>query len=895
MAGLGHLDIQRIAPEFHYAYDKVFQRNWLDISLEDLNQRDKFLKGEIDKQLLAIDIEALQESLNRNISINPRQFGSFQPLLKHVELLRQWAGTYHMGCITLSETPVLNPLFYPIYKRVFNVLLELAEEYTLKEILPSVGNLKNFLDKVNKSPESRKEFLEGIQLEPLIVHLEKEIDQDSLKAVSYNLLLTDLRNIKENYNAKTLDLFLLKRLPVLPPKYKPKHKIEDGRITSLYLTKFYENILINRNNWPQIEKQVFGLFQNRYIYNPMGQLEKSLESFLEGKTGIFRRNLLGKRCDFSARATIVVDPTLDIDQCLLPETIAFPLFEPLIWSEINDEGKTMTLSKALKNSKDSVEETRNLLTDSMRKYPVLLNRNPTLHRMGIMGFNAQLKQTDNHTISINPLVTTSFGADFDGDQMALFVPMLDHSSEDVRRMMAQNHIFSPANGSLLVSISQDIVLGCYLHSKTKEGKKELAKILGVPVPKELSQGDLVRLIEYGNTDILECLARLKHLGFRVATEYGCTYSLWDLWGVAMECQTLGKMSSEEQLDEEIKKTLVKKNNSIAWIFLSGARGNRKQMRKMLGGVWEIESINPKREPKIIRSNLTYGLSVGEYVYSVYEGRKTQVDQQLATPRAGWLTRKLIYATQRWTIAEDDCGTKQCLSIPKESIKEYNLIGRWYKTVGGEFKAITADELNVIQNSVHQISIRSPIFCISEKGICRKCYGWDLSTKALVEPGTPVGVIASQSIGERATQASLSARHGGGVENDLESIIKFFDGRSSEIVSERRKLRRATDVEVVAGDLLDAIFKKFVGRVDIKHFEVVLRLMLQQAIEQQTILGLTEIIRSSPGWLVNLAFDRPFSALRNAALGQTMDSLAGPLENLLVSRFKGKEKINGNQQ
>jgi hypothetical protein len=155
----------------------------------------------------------------------------------------------------------------------------------------------------------------------------------------------------------------------------------------------------------------------------------------------------------------------------------------------------------------------------------------------------------------------------------------------------------------------------------------------------------------------------------------------------------------------------------------------------------------------------------------------------------------------------------------------------------------------------------------------------------VETGTPVGVIASQSIGERATQASLSARHGGGVENDLESIIKFFDGRSSEIVSERRRLRRATDVGVVAGDLLNVIFKKFVGRVDIKHFEVVLRLMLQQALEQQKILGLTAIIRSGPGWLSKLAFDQPFSALRNAAIEQGIDSLEGPLENLLVSHFK----------
>lgn len=402
----------------------------------------------------------------------------------------------------------------------------------------------------------------------------------------------------------------------------------------------------------------------------------------------------------------------------------------------------------------------------------------------------------------------------------------------------------------------------------------------------VSQGVGSLIFYKGNTEMLECLAQLKNLGFRVATEHGCTYSIWDLWEIAMERQTVERMGSEEQIDKEIKVTLEEKDNSVAEIFLSGARGNPKQMRKMVGGVWEIESIDPKREPKIIRSNLTHGLSVGEYVYSVYEGRKTQVEQQLATPRAGWLTRKLIYATQRLSIAEDDCGTEQCLSIPKKSIKEYNLIGRWYNTAEGKFKEITADELNLIQNSGEEIiSIRSPIFCQSKKGICRTCYGWDLSTRAPVETATPVGVIASQSIGERATQASLSARHGGGVENDLESIIKFFNGESPDIFSALDKLKEGIDVGAVAVDLLDAIFGKFVGKVDIKHFEVVLRLMLQQAIEQRTILGLTKIIRSGPGWLANLAFDKPFSALRNTAIEQEVDDLGGALENLLVSHFK----------
>jgi len=895
-----HPDIEKITPEFPLLFDALSQKYLLDKSLEELNQLDKFLKEKIEKELFAVDIGELHESLDFNIRIYP-SLGSFQSLLEHVELLRQWAGTYHMGCIDLSETPVLNPLFYLIYKRVLNVLSKLAED-ALKEILPDIKNHKNFLNEVNKSPESRGEFLKGIQLEPLIAHLEEGSGEDKQIATA-NMLLTDLRNLKEKYNAETLDLLLLKRLPVLPPKYRPKHKIESGRITSLYLTKFYERILINqvkgssdsqgkKNKWQQIEKQVFGLFQNRYIYNPMGQLEKSLESFLKGKTGIFRRNLLGKRSDFSARATIVVDPTLDIDECSLPETIAVPLFEPLIWCEINEEypGWVIDASRLLEALKFNTmlpEEIQRLLTDSMCKYPVLLNRNPTLHRMGIMGFNARLKQTDSHTISINPLVTTPFGADFDGDQMALFVPMLDGSSEDVRRMMAQNHIFSPANGNLLVSISQDIVLGCYLHSKTKKGREELAKILGCPVPEEpLLQRDLVSLIEDGNTDILECLAQLKNLGFRVATEHGCTYSLWDLWGIAMERGMLEKMESEEQIDEEIKETLAKKDNSVAWIFLSGARGNRKQMRKMVGGVWEIESIDPKREPRIIRSNLTHGLSVGEYVYAVYEGRKTQVDQQLATPRAGWLTRKLIYATQRLTIAEEDCQTDQCLPVLKKKIEQYNLIGRWYKTADGELKEVTPDELDRIQKSEKQvIYIRSPIFCQSKKGICRMCYGWDLSTKTLVETCAPVGIIASQSIGERATQTSLSARHGGGIENDLEGIIKFFNGESPEVVFARGKLEKGANVRIVAGYLLSKIFAKFNRKVDIKHFEVVLRLMRQQDMEPRIVLGLTEIIRGGPGWLTNLAFERPFSALRNAAIEQADDALEGPLENLLVSHFK----------
>ena len=291
---------------------------------------------------------------------------------------------------------------------------------------------------------------------------------------------------------------IMKVIPVIPPELRPLVPLDGGRFATSDLNDLYRRV-INRNNRlkrlielraPDIiirnekrmlQEAVDALFDNgrrgRVITGANKRPLKSLADMLKGKQGRFRQNLLGKRVDYSGRSVIVVGPELKLHQCGLPKKMALELFKPFIYSRLDAQGYSATVKQAKKLVEKERPEVWDILDEVIREHPVLLNRAPTLHRLGIQAFEPVL--VEGKAIQLHPLVCAAFNADFDGDQMAVHVPLSLEAQLEARvLMMSTNNILHPANGGPIIVPSQDIVLGLYYLSIQMEKEPGEGHIFG---------------------------------------------------------------------------------------------------------------------------------------------------------------------------------------------------------------------------------------------------------------------------------------------------------------------------------------------------------------------------------------------------------------------------------
>ncbi|PKM92628.1 MAG: DNA-directed RNA polymerase subunit beta', partial [Elusimicrobia bacterium HGW-Elusimicrobia-4] len=282
---------------------------------------------------------------------------------------------------------------------------------------------------------------------------------------------------------------VLTTIPVLPPDLRPLVPLEGGRFAASDLNDLYRRI-INRNNRlrhlealksPELmihnekrllQEAVDSLFENgakgKIVTGAGNRPLKSLSDVIKGKTGRFRQNLLGKRVDYSGRSVIVVGPEMKLSQCGLPKEMALELFKPYIIKEIMGRGLVSSLKAAKRFLEKQRPEVWDILENITKNHPVMLNRAPTLHRMGIQAFYPVL--IEGRAIRLHPLTCTAFNADFDGDQMAVHVPLSDEAIKEVKeRILSVNNLLLPSNGRPVVSPSQDMVVGCAYLTKPKEG------------------------------------------------------------------------------------------------------------------------------------------------------------------------------------------------------------------------------------------------------------------------------------------------------------------------------------------------------------------------------------------------------------------------------------------
>lgn len=697
-------------------------------------------------------------------------------------------------------------------------------------------------------------------------------------------------------------------VPVIPPELRPMVQLEGGRFATSDLNDLYRRV-INRNNRlkrllalkaPEIivrnekrmlQEAVDALFDNsrrkRTVKGKGNRPLKSISDMLKGKQGRFRQNLLGKRVDYSGRSVIVVGPELKYHQMGLPKKMALELFKPFIMKRLVDLELAPNIKSAKKKIEAEDKEVFDVLETVVKEHPVLLNRAPTLHRLGIQAFLPVL--VEGKAIKLHPLVCHAFNADFDGDQMAIHVPLAPKAQLETWMLMLSPHnILNPANGQPICGPTQDIVLGIYyLTSEVKDAKGEGKFFTGleevmyaietktVEIRSKISvlhEGKIIettpgRLIfnqvmpkgyvyinrtlgdketnkiiadvyeKFGPGITVVMLDEIKRLGYRYATVFAPTISIDDIRVSPQKEGLVNDANKEvEKADMEYRKGIItneerrkkvieiwtKTNdritegmfkelekdqagfNPVYVMAASGARGSKQQIRQLAG----MRGLMAKPSGEIIelaiRSNFREGLGVLEFFISTHGARKGLADTALKTADAGYLTRRLVDISQDVIVSEDDCGTKQniTLGIVKEG---ENVIVSLADRVFGRYTAedlvdpvtekvvfpkdtlITRALGQQIENlGYDKIKVRSPLTCRSRHGICTKCYGMDMARLVPAEIGEAVGTIAAQSIGQPGTQLTMRTFHVGGAASatiserehkvPYRSIVKSINGR-----------------------------------------------------------------------------------------------------------------------
>ncbi|MHB8810829.1 MAG: DNA-directed RNA polymerase subunit beta' [Desulfobulbaceae bacterium] len=470
--------------------------------------------------------------------------------------------------------------------------------------------------------EAIRDMLANLELVPLSEELRKEMKEtgSATKRSKLGKRLHVVEAFRDSGNKP--EWMILEVIPVLPPDLRPLVPLEGGRFATSDLNDLYRRV-INRNNRlkrlleldaPDIiirnekrmlQEAVDVLFDNgrrgRTITGPNKRPLKSLSDMLKGKQGRFRQNLLGKRVDYSGRSVIVVGPHLRLHQCGLPKKMALELFKPFIYNRLEHLGYVTTIKSARKMVEMGTKEVWDVLDDIVREYPVLLNRAPTLHRLGMQAFEVVL--IEGKAIQLHPLVCVAFNADFDGDQMAVHVPLSVESQVEARiLMMSTNNILSPANGSPIIIPTQDIVLGLYYMTRERYGAKGegtrfgsvtearmaydhgavhlqarvklrvggkmvdttigrilVSELLPEQVPfslvnKELSKKELSFLIDYtyrhaGTKETVILADRLKDLGYENATRAGISICINDM-KIPVEKEELVESAEKEAMEVE---------------------------------------------------------------------------------------------------------------------------------------------------------------------------------------------------------------------------------------------------------------------------------------------------------------------------------------------------------
>ena len=714
--------------------------------------------------------------------------------------------------------------------------------------------------------------------------------------------------------------FILEVLPIIPPDLRPMIQLDGGRFASSDLNDLYRRV-INRNNRLKklielgapdvilknekrmLQESVDMLITGESRNNRSGYVTanrkklKSLTEVLKWKQGRFRQNLLGKRVDYSARSVIVVGPNLPIDHCGLPKKMALILFKPFIIAKLIEDGVVYNVKHAEKFIEGASKEVWDALDEVIEGKYVLLNRAPTLHRLSIQAFKPVLIEWK--AIQLHPLTCTAFNADFDGDQMAVHLPLTQKAQDEARDLMVTSkNLLAPASGEPIVTPSQDMILGSYYITSDKPGAKwEGSFFAGIDdvshaydadalsvhakikvrvngeviettygrllfneiVPSELGfinetlkKWVLKRILSesyelFGPAKTAVFVNNIKDFGFKYATLSGLSISESDMILPTNKKELLdeatekvkyiqkkhwnGFLTGEEKFNQsiiiwaEVKKVIEQEmkgmydnTNHIFNFIDSGARWNWWNLTQLAWMKGLVASTTGKTIELPIKSTLKEWFSTLEYFSATHGGRKGKSDTALKTAQSGYLTRRLVDSSQNIIVREEDCKTVHHKTILREDPKggfDESFEDRIYshtlaldvKDEKGNilFDAGTVIDTNILEQineyKVAEVSLRSVLTCETEWGVCQKCYGLDLAANAGVEIGSPIWVIAAQSIWEPGTQLTMRTFHSGWVAKEgwdmtqgLARVEELFEARNPKLIAEISDIDGIVDIE-----------------------------------------------------------------------------------------------------
>ncbi len=755
-----------------------------------------------------------------------------------------------------------------------------------------------------------RDLLQKMDIPATIERLTKEVEKS--KGAKYERLLRRIKLLRSfNKNDIRPEWMILTSIPVIPPDLRPMVALDGGRFATSDLNDLYRRV-INRNNRlrrlldlnaPEVicrnekrmlQEAVDALIDNnarasKTVTASTGQKRqlRSLADILKGKQGRFRQNLLGKRVDYSGRSVIVVGPNMNIDECGLPKRMALELFKPFVMAEIIKRELAYNVRSASRFIESNAPEVWDILEEITRGTRVLLNRAPTLHRLGIQSFRPRL--VEGKAIRLHPLVCPAFNADFDGDQMAVHVPLTEEAKWEAQNLMAsEKNILKPATGSPVTTPQQDIALGCYYLSKyqeddTEEVKKffsniteakfayksrkirlnERVKVRFSDLSKfEADQDEIVEtsigrilfneilpdklpfynetitkkhlgaiiqfLLElYGQEKTAYVLDDMKALGFKYVTKSG--YSLgMDNFGKIEEKKAILEKGDEEvqlvqgQYNEGLltdserhskvleiwtgvkdkvvshNKEAIDKDGSVFAMIDSGARGSWGQLGQVIGMKGLVASPSGDIIELPVKGNFKEGFGVLEFFISSHGTRKGLSDTALRTANAGYLTRRLVDVAQDVVVLEEDCGDKDGEVFTAEQSEQMGqkisarVVGRFViadvksgKKVLVKAGEVVTEEIarQIDKANITEIHVRSVLQCTLPKGVCVKCYGFDLSNNKVAKKGSAVGIVAAQSIGEPGTQLTMRTFHlggvagGGDITQGLPRVEELFEARN----------------------------------------------------------------------------------------------------------------------
>jgi len=681
-----------------------------------------------------------------------------------------------------------------------------------------------------------------------------------------------------------IDSLIINQIIVLPPDLRPVSKGGGGKQLMDKINRYYVQILTKKEI---MRETIMNIHTDKNIYytyfiqiqNVVNELYQRILEKMAKKEGLIRGNILGKRIDFSGRAVIAPDPTLNLDDCVLPYLMVLEIFKLPIAKRIIELGNFKLLNKAI-NYVDQCIETDdptlfNISESVIHNEVCILNRQPSLHRLGMLGFN--IKISLDKVIKIHPLVCPPFNADFDGDQMAVYIPVTEESKQEVRdKMFVTKNLSSPANETLTTTPSQDIVLGIYYLTKTIEGQKifnsnlpeDYRKVNNV-VDKNLLMTILNNIKDnYPEKITAQVLDNVKKIGFKYATLVGCTMSLEDCYfesAPILRDSLYESDNTREQLMATSSNNVIeelRENFKYSYLIDSGVRGSWDQVKQLILTRGFISNFDGEILPLPIKHSLIEGLSEEEFFYSTYGCRKGLLDVALNTGTSGYLSRKLIFTCANLQIDSnlDDCGTTDYLDVEVKTPRKAAMLVNRYMKNGNSIILITKENCMDLLNKT--IEIRSPILCKSPM-LCHKCYG-DLYKRL---NSRFVGIIAAQTLGERSTQLVLRTFHTSGAaiikgdETGAEMHQKDIIGDLSAVASLLHKFKGKHYQDIVS-DLFD-VYDKDIYHV---HFEcVIAQLMWKDYRKWRLIKNRQKFkpqyfsIQSVPNqesWLLAMAFSNP---------------------------------------